>query len=219
MDKITKSLQESIKASKLDKLDDTLGELYQDYSEVGLDLFISDEILKELPIIKTLIAVPKIWQGISNYLLANKVLKFLFQLKDIPIEVREKFIKELEGEKKGKIIGQLMLILDKHDQYKKSKLQGKLFKALILNKIDDQEYFSLTYAVSLMNIEHLDKLIAFYITIPEGTSPQMSTELLYNFGFLQLIKIDNSQIGLIGGGGPNYKRCDLGNKFVSIITK
>ena len=44
----------------------------------------------------------------------------------------------------------------------------------------------------------------------------LTPEIIYNFIFLKLIRIDTSSIGRLGGGGPEYKRNKLGVLMVEI---
>jgi hypothetical protein len=50
-----------------------------------------------------------------------------------------------------------------------------------------------------------------------GEDLQPSTALLYGYGFLQLLEIDNSQIGAYGGGAPKFVQNELGKKYIAII--
>ncbi len=213
MDEIAKSLNESIEGSYIEAFKDPLVDL----SQIALDELLKSDLLKEIPVVKTLLAIPATWRGISDYLLIKKILEFLFQLNSISSEEKSKFLKSLESHEREKIIGQLVLVLEKHESYEKSKIQGKLFKALIKNKLTNIEYFALTYALTMLNTDNLERLVNFYIKVQPGTSPEMDASLLYNFVFLQLIKVDNSSIGTWGGGGPQFKHNELGKKFIDAI--
>lgn len=215
MDKLTTSLSETIEHSTLKGIGSDTEDILLETGENIIDKSVT--LLEEIPILKTLRTLPKIYQGISNYLLIKKIVKFLTQLQSISIEQRKRFIRDLESNKKKDIIENLMLVIEKHDDYKKSELQGKIFKVYVLGDISHQEYESLTYATSMMNLQSLERLVNFYKNIKPGYSPEMSAELLYYFAFLQLITVDNSSIGTWGGGGPQFKHNELGKKYVEIL--
>ena len=70
---------------------------------------------------------------------------------------------------------------------------------------------------SLINVDSITELINFY-RAGSNSASSLPVELLYYFGFLQLIRIDNSLIGTYGGGQPRYHKNSLGEKFVEILT-
>lgn len=193
-----------------------IGEVAADFSEISIDTLIESDIVKELPVVKTILAFPKVIKGISNYLLAQKIIRFLYQLGRTTVEERQKFLKSLDGNKKKEILSNLILVLDKHDHIRKADLQGKLFGAYIRGELSYQEYAELTYSLNMLDISTLASLIDFYTKDPVPTLPP---EHIYNFIFLKLIRVDNSLIGTWGGGGPVNKRNRLGMLFVEVSTE
>lgn len=215
MDKISKDLSKTIEESTLQGVNQSLEDVLSETGETIINKA-TENIIEGIPIVKTLIIVPSIFKGISNYLLCKKIIRFLTQIESISVEERKKFLDELQN--RQEIIENLMLVIEKHDNYAKSEIQGKIFRDFVKGLINEQDYNSLTYATSIINTQNLERLINFYKNVQPGTSPQMTAELLYYFSFLQLITVDNSQIGLLGGGGPRFKHNDLGKKYVELIS-
>lgn len=215
MDNINKSLDDTLLSSSTDEATKAMMDISEDLTEVSLDTLIKNDIVKEIPVIKTLLVFPKLVKGISNYLFLQKIIRFLFELKETSQDERQKFLTNLEGSKREEIISNLLLVIDKHDQLKKSELQGKLFSAYIKGQLNYDEYMSLTYSLNMMDIKTLSVLINFYNS---KTLCTLKPETIYNFIFLQLVRIDTSLIGTWNGGGPTYKRNRLGMLMVEICS-
>ncbi len=226
MDKLSESLSKTISESNLEKVNSELEATLIDSSEALLEAtsseLLSDTaagIVDEVPVLKSILLVPKLFKGISSFLLAKKIIRFLSELDSIPIEERRKFIEELDGNKKKQILENLILIIDKHDQYEKSEIQGKIFKALIKGKINENEYDSLTYIIGIINCDSLVRLADYYNNVtPGSTAPRINTEELYYFSFLSLLSIDNSRLGIYDSGEPAFNKNDLGTKLIDIIS-
>lgn len=216
MDKITDSLKDTLLSSYTDSATKAIGELSVDLTEITVDTLINNEYVKELPVIKTLLIFPKAIRGISSYLLLQKIIRFIFQLKDTTTEERRMFLSKLEGKKREEILSCLILALDKFDHLNKSDLLGKLFETFIKGKINYEEYMSLIYSLNLIDVNTIPYLVNFYTVEPPSTS--IRPEIYYNLVFLRLIRIDNSKIGTWDGGGPEYKRNRLGMLFVEICA-
>jgi len=214
-DEIRNSLDLTLNSSAIENAADQIQNIGGDLMEVGFDALLNDGLLKDIPIVGMMVSVGKIAGSISNFLLTKKIIMFLYQLKDTSLDERKKFLEELGSEKRKNILENLMLILEKHDNYQKSELQGKLLSAYIKGEITVYDYDKLTYAVSLLDSNFLFLLKDFYLS---ETNILLTPEQIYNFIFLQLIKIDNSKIGLWGGGGPEYKKNRLGLILVEIST-
>ncbi|MBL7159829.1 hypothetical protein ISS85_05095 [Candidatus Microgenomates bacterium] len=211
MNNLEDQLGKTITSPSTDNAMQAMSSLVTDLIEIDIDTLIGNELIKELPVVKVFVTASKVIKGISNELLLKKIFIFLFQLKGTTLKEREKFLQKLGSSKRKEILSNLILVLDKHEQLRKSEIQGKLFAAYIKEKMNYMDYMTLTYVVNMMDINTLEALVKFY-TIKSSAS--LKPELIYNFIFLQLIRIDNSKIGTLGGGGPEYKRNRLGMLLV-----
>lgn len=209
-------LEQSISSDELSQLADEGIEAAFAVTE-GIGDLVADEILPEIPIIKSLYAVVKASRGISDILLAKKVIRFLLQLQTISQEEREEFLSKLNSDDRERILGNLMLVLQRHETLQKSEIQGRLFAALIKGELKKQEYLLLTHATSMVNPQALPDLAKFYagqLDVDPAT-----TSLLYSFGFLQLVELDNSALGTYGGGQPAFQKTSLGQKYVDMVSR
>jgi hypothetical protein len=187
-----------------------------EYLDSILNEVVQEKVLGEVPILKTILAVSKTWNGISNYLFAKKLLTFLFELADVSAKEKEELLAKLDSPKKQEITDQLLIVLDKHDRLIKSTIQGRLFKGMIRGYLSKKDYFSLTHIVSSIDTESFDPLATFYKAEGIGAFPHND---IYSLASHKLITIDNSHIGLVGGGGPQYKRNRLGIMLVIVGLK
>ena len=213
MDDIQKSLEDSIEEASLSTITDTFIDIDIDEWQTIIGDLSNNEIVKNVPVLKWLVALYKTSKTISTVFLIKKIALFLYQLKDIPGEERQRFLHKMNNTERRKFLENLMLILDKHDNFTKSEILGKLFEAFIREELTQAEFSQLNYATNLINVDSINQLTNFYL---HGVD--LPVELLYNFGFLQLISIDNSSIGTYGGGQPRYLRNSLGQKFVEILS-
>ena len=88
MSDIEKSLDDTIDASSLAGLTTDVGELV-------LDSVLEGGTLKDVPVLGAILNTIKLGSSISNFLLFKKVYRFLFEIKDIPIENRQKFYQKI----------------------------------------------------------------------------------------------------------------------------
>jgi hypothetical protein len=115
-----------------------LKDLSIDIAEVFTDDLLKDGILKELPIIKTIYSIYKTGLSIKDKLFVNKLLYFLNEIKEIEIEKRIQIVNEIDNSEiyKTKVGEKLLFIIDRVDDYEKSQIVGRLFKALLTEIID-----------------------------------------------------------------------------------
>lgn len=230
MDKSSKTVEEEVETSFLEGMDDKLIDVEVDKGEelfaIVVDLLLKTDIFKEIPVVKTIIALLKEGKAISNYFLAKKLFLFIYELDKTSQKDRDEFIKEMESKKRKRIIEDLMLVLEKHDNYKKSLIQGKLFKALLEKKLTQEEYFKLTYATSMIDIESIKYLFHFYDhgILSEYRPYFVNQTRKYYLIFLQLIDIDASKAGHIDmitnkQEEIKYDQNELGRKYIEIIRE
>jgi hypothetical protein len=147
-DKIGKSLFSSVSAD--------LTSVTKDVAEAALDSITKGEFLKNVPILNTVHSLVKAGFDIREHLFINKVLKFLFELKDIPLHKRQDFVYQLEEGEFQKNAGEKVIaILDKLDDSDKASYVGKLFRATINGKLDFDDFLRLSYIINYAFLEDL----------------------------------------------------------------
>lgn len=116
-----------------------------DYAELTIDEILTDDALKEIPIIKTLVSIAKIGISIKEKFFIKKLLSFLRELHSNSINEDKlaAFQSKFENEPKfrAKVTEQIMVYNDAFLNIEKAKVLAKLFKAYIEGKFD-WEYFN-----------------------------------------------------------------------------
>jgi hypothetical protein len=115
-----------------------LGGLSKDYAEIALDSVLSEGLLRDLPIVKTLVAVGRIGLSINNQIFAKKLISFLCQLSELSPQVRAEMIDRLDKEEgfRQQVGDRLIEILDRVDSHAKPEMLAKAFRAYAAGQID-----------------------------------------------------------------------------------
>ena len=147
----------------LDIFDSVKSEIIKDLTpellETTFDLITKSEVIKEIPIFGIGFKTYSIYQNITESFFVKKILKFLYELKDIPYDKRDEFIKNLESKKETTKAGEKLLItLNRLNDIEKAKIIGKLFKNTILGKMSFEDFNRLTYIVDNSYIHDLKSL-------------------------------------------------------------
>lgn len=137
--------------------DDILS-IIKDTGEILLDSQLNQGILKEIPIVSTMISVWNVGNSISDKLLATKIKSFLFELNSLDKSKISEFVARYEHDKdfNTRMSTKLVFILDKCDNEEKSRLIGKLFIAFILGKMDEHDFYSASKALNQITISDLE---------------------------------------------------------------
>ena len=134
-----------------------LSELATEYAEIGFDSFLDDGVLKEVPVVSTLVSIYKVGSRISQYYSTKKLYKFLFQLKDVDLKVRLEKIREINnsGKYASSVGGKLLEILDKVDSDNKPEIIGKVFRGVLKGEIDYSIFLRVSHIIKNTFIEDI----------------------------------------------------------------
>jgi hypothetical protein len=160
-DDIGMSLIETIKSPDLE-------DLAQDFGEVALDSILKDGILKDIPVVSSIVGVAKAAISIRDKLLVKKLLHFLHELSDTTEEERRNFLQEFEKDPKEqrKVGENLILLLDRLDNMDKPAMVAKLLKAYIKREIENYDEF--TFYSSVVDRSPIIDLSALFSFFSEG---------------------------------------------------
>jgi len=193
-----------------------------DYAEMGVDHLIDnskqylpvlDDVSKEVPVVKTLVAAVKVKGSISDAILGTKVNAFLYS-SNLDQKKLDKFKKKFSKAKQEKLWERVVLAINAHDDKQKSGIIGKLFAQLIDEFISYEEFFDMVHATNSLNLNNLEQLREIYTLTDESN---VNPSLFYMFATLRLVDVDSSMVGGLGSGGPVYPLNQLGWKYVGII--
>jgi len=150
--------EKSISNSLLDNISDpNLGNTLSDVAEIAIDSIIDDGLLKDLPIIGSIVNISKATVSIRDKIFTKKILIFLKGLDSCPIKKREEFLKKISTnlKKKEKLGETLIVILDRLNDMNKSVIIANLFKAFIEENLTYQEFTKISNIVSNVQLDDL----------------------------------------------------------------
>ena len=129
--------------------DSDLPSISKNFAEIAIDGVMDDGVLKDLPLVGSIIGVLKFRNSINKYISAKKIYKFLFELHNIPQEKRIRKIDEINNSKKYQSsVGEMIFeLLEKIESDGKPEIIGKMFSAVIEEKINFIDYLKCAHIV------------------------------------------------------------------------
>lgn len=192
-----------------------LGDAIFDLAEVALDQNLAEGVLKDLPIVGTLVKLARVKQSVSEELFLRKLARFLADLNAVPIEEREKLLEQYpDTSAEQQVLGEnLLLALERLDDIKKPAILARFFAAYIRSKIDYLTFTRLARALEKFNIELLPNLQWFYTREEPLVEP--SEEIIHELSLAGLVTVGLEGSGTFGGSA-GYRYSELGKTFLLI---
>ncbi len=194
-----------------------LTEIGADMTEIVFDSLLDDGVLKDLPIVGTIVKVFKGVMDIRDRLFVAKVAGFLFHLSKVPLEQRQRFKEKMNADKKyrRKIGLILILLLDRLDDIEKSDFVAWCFSAYLNDAITFDTFRRLASAI---DIAFLDDLKA--ICRQDNDLKAEGRIYLSNLSKTALVEFRASGVQGTWGdlGTVIYSLSPLGNLFVEIVS-
>lgn len=125
---VAKAMEETISSEHLIAV--------EDIGEVLIDTTLNDGLLKDIPVISSIVGARKLITNIRDYLFVNKLISFLFPIKDTNAKERIEAIKKWEKDSKYRInVGESLLgMIDRCDNRIKAEWLSRLFYELVLKR-------------------------------------------------------------------------------------
>jgi hypothetical protein len=160
-------MQESNNIKKLsNSLKDTLADsdlqnVTSDLAETFTDTLLNDGILKDIPILGTIIGLAKASISLNERLLIKKLIYFLSELKNIEPEKRQKLIDTIDSNEKHKInVGEkLLYIIDKCDDHIIAKYTAILFSSFLNEEISYSDFLRGSTIIQKLFLYDLESFI------------------------------------------------------------
>src|SRR5579859_2811965 len=132
-------------------------DLVVDLSEIAIYSVLEDGVLKEIPVLKSVIAAHKTWETIRDRIFLRKVFGFIRAGPKLTEEERQKFAKEnLDDLKKARrLCDTIVLIIDRLDDMEKSPMFSNVFGAFARGKLDFEALRRLAAAIDIGFLEDL----------------------------------------------------------------
>lgn len=222
MEELTDSFEKSLFNDSNDVISDCL--------ELGVDSFISDGILKEIPIVKSIVSVLKIGKNIHDRNLLKQTLTFIneFNNSNISIEKLNRYREDIENNDKKceEELGRVLLLLNSYIDKEKSIMLAKLFKAYINIEINWNKFCEYSEIINRLFIQDFDLLRKIYYSQVNDTSninDIYRVERLNSLGVIGMT-FKSSRISSINGVQQSRQDSYLtmninGKRFMDIITK
>lgn len=145
---------------------DEVKDLSMDILEVCIDTILDNDILKELPFVKTVHAVAKTSISIKERFLVKKFLYFINGFQSHTIEQKEVDKRKLAIKNNEKWIYKeieyIVIYLDNIDSTTKSKLLGILYNEYLNGKFDWEKFCQLIEIVNKMLSYDIPLFVEFY---------------------------------------------------------
>ena len=195
--------------------------IIEDYLELGIDSILENEILKELPIIKTFMGVGKLTKNILERNLIKNLMVFIKELNSgnidkIKLDKHKKML-EKNPKKAEKELGRVLIILEQIIDNEKSSILGKLYKAYINQEIDWDmfvEFSEITNRLFMSDITILKVMwLKKYNDYNEQKDDNFRIERIYSLGLVgNVFSVVNETLNLHG-----KILNGLGKRYCSII--
>ncbi len=152
--KLRDTIVETIKSSELQSVT-------MDVAEIAIDGILDEGIIKDIPFVGSIYSFGKGIVNISDRLLLKKLMLFIYEIKDLKPEEREKQIQKIQTSSKYKSsIGEkLLMIIHKTNDSEKSSLIGKLFLHCLKNEITYSEFIRCTDIINNIDVVLLKEII------------------------------------------------------------
>ncbi|WP_392476798.1 hypothetical protein [Nostoc sp. C110] len=141
--------------------DKPLEEAFLENTEVLIDQFISNDLVKDIPVFGTALKICKGVADISNRIFLAKISRFITKLNSVKPQEKKALIEKIknnseEAEKIGEVV---LFILDKISDLEKAEIIAMIFIAYAHNQINYDDFRRLAEAVSLAFVDDLKTLI------------------------------------------------------------
>lgn len=134
-----------------------------DLGEIGMDTLLQDGVWKEVPILKSVLAIGKTLGGVRDYFFAKRLLAFLKSFSELTAEERRDLVARLDRDEAfGHYAGERLLdLLSRLDDERKPELIAKALKRYAAGRVSASQLQRVYYAVERLHLCDLDELEKF----------------------------------------------------------
>lgn len=211
-----------------------ISDLGVDIAEIGLDSFIDNPIIKEIPIIKFISAVNKAGVSIKDAFEARKQVVFLQQINNGTAnknEIEKRKAAYLNGEAWFyREVEKTVIFLSRHARIEKVKIQAKLYLDYINGIISEERYYECLEVLDIIIVGDVPLLLEIYreqssLVDLSGNLQEKLKEIKTHFDHVKCSRLNAVGLicpvsrGLIFGASisNDYLITDLGKYFCEIV--
>jgi hypothetical protein len=222
MDKLVDDFEKSLFNSSKDVI--------SDYLEIGIDSLMNEGILKEIPIVNTIVGVLKIGKNVHDRNLLKQTLTFIneFNNNKISHDKLKQYKITIENNPKRceEELGRILLLLNNFIDKEKSIMLAKIFKAYIEKIINWNEFCEYSEIINRLFIQDINLLNMIYdgrVTDTTNRGDLYRVERLNSLGIIG-ISFKSTRITTINGVQQENRQDSYlsmnsnGRKFMNIIN-
>lgn len=188
-------------------------DLLTDWGELGLDQFLDEGLLKDIPLLGSLVKMYKSGINVKEFLFSKKVEKFLKNLSGVSEEEVNSFNEKINSAPKFKarVAEHLTLLLDRIDDIEKAELLAKAFSGFIKSELNFDKFRRIARAIERCMINDLKEVHNF------KKSSDAHSEITYDLAASGLIELVHLPSIPGPGAKPKYKITEFGELFVNMV--
>lgn len=222
MDKLVDDFEKSLFNSSKDVI--------SDYLEIGIDSLMNEWILKEIPIVNTIVGVLKIGKNVHDRNLLKQTLTFIneFNNNKISHDKLKQYKITIENNPKRceEELGRILLLLNNFIDKEKSIMLAQIFKAYIEKIINWNEFCEYSEIINRLFIQDINLLNMIYdgrVTDTTNRGDLYRVERLNSLGIIG-ISFKSTRITTINGVQQENRQDSYlsmnsnGRKFMNIIN-
>lgn len=145
-----------------------IGDIGADLLELPIDLFTENEVIKDIPVVGTIVKLGKTVGTIRDRYLIKKLIIFIKSVNDGTVESdiikNHKEILESDPKKLNEELENVMILVDRELEIDKTKILAELYKAYICKKIHWSDFTYLSEMLERLCLRDIDSLSEIYET-------------------------------------------------------
>ena len=214
---MSKDNHSDVETSLVATITKDLAPIAQEMGEIAIDSVIKEGVLRDIPIIGSLVSLWNAQASVKEHLYLKKLLAFLSQLSKSSMDERNVFVERtLKTDKRKQQFGEAILHLIEHaNTSEKTDLYGRFFLAHIKGEYEYEEVMKICSLIDSSFLPELRKLPLFMHAEAEDV---LLTSELYRGGFLSLAGLDGGSFTNPDDGGPVYAINWYGEQVVKMFA-
>jgi len=190
-----------------------IADLLTDWGELAIDSNLADGVLKDIPILGSLVKLYKSGENVREHLFSKKVEKIIKNMSGVSEEEVSKFNYQINSdpEYRTKVAEHLTLLIDRLDDIDKSEFLAKAFIGFSTNRVDFNKFKRLARAIERCMVEDLREVHNF-----ERANDAYSdiTADLAACGLIEMVQLPQVARDDVK---PMYKISKFGELFVKVV--
>lgn len=197
-------------------------DLISDVNEVILDSFLEDGLLKDVPIFGLFFKGKNLISTIQEKLFYKKIFTFLKELENTSSEDRKRETEKIDKnpDYQTKVGEKLLFIINENDDCEKSKYIGILFKELINQNLNYDDFIRISNCINKTNIIDLNNFIndkSIETSLQKNSEAYINTGLITQNYYDAFEKAYKTGLRSAQKTGIYYKPSNIGIKIRSFL--